>query len=69
MKQWISAYVGDVHVEIDVFELVEKLEASDQEKIYLYLNGLFGAKLTSDPVERLELITQLRKEGYTVEPA
>jgi hypothetical protein len=65
---------GDYYVDIDI-DYDEALEAIPEEYIRDWLGEQARVEATdgdydlSDPVVRLEVITQLRAEGYVVEPA
>lgn len=58
-----------VDTDVDVWEVLDSLTAKDREAIWFSLSQEFGPKSLGDPVTRLELITELRRQGYTVEPA
>lgn len=58
-----------VDTDVDVWEVLDSLTAKDREAVWFSLSQEFGPKPLEDPVTRLELITELRRQGYTVEPA
>jgi hypothetical protein len=74
MKRNSFSMSGDYYVDIDI-DYDEALEATPEEYIRDWLGEQArveandGGYDLSDPVVRLGVITQLRAEGYVVEPA
>lgn len=58
-----------VDTDVDVWVVLDSLTAKDRESIWRSLSEEFADPGLNDPVTRLELITELRRQGYTVEPA